>query len=93
MPQATPRIRYVGLDVHKETITVAVAEEAGQPQAWGTISNDSQAVRRLVRQLGREGCQLKLAYEAGPTGCAAAPADSAGGGVPGGGAVVDPEVD
>jgi transposase len=68
MPQATPRIRYVGLDVHKETITVAVAEEAGQPQAWGTISNDSQAVRRLVRQLGREGCQLKLAYEAGPTG-------------------------
>jgi len=58
MPQATPRIRYVGLDVHKETITVAVAEEAGQPQAWGTISNDSQAVRRLVRQLGREGCQL-----------------------------------
>ena len=68
MPQATPRIRYVGLDGHKETITVAVAEEAGRPEAWGTIANDPQAVRRLVRQLGREGWRLKLAYEAGPTG-------------------------
>ena len=94
MPQATPRIRYVGLDVHKETITVAVAEEAGQPQAWGTISNDSQAVRRLVRQLGREGCQLKLAYEAVPTGYVLQrQLTPLGGGVPGGGAVVDPEVD
>ncbi len=68
MPQATPRIRYVGLDVHKETIRVAVAEEAERPEAWGTIANDPQAVRRLVRQLAREGCELKLAYEAGPTG-------------------------
>jgi transposase len=69
MTEATPRIRYVGLDVHKETITVAVAEEAGgRPEPWGTIANDPQAVRKLVRQLAREGCQLKLAYEAGPTG-------------------------
>ena len=68
MAEATPRIRYVGLDVHKETITVAVAEEVGRPESWGRIANDPQAVRRLVRQLAREGCQLKLAYEAGPTG-------------------------
>ncbi len=68
MSETTSRIRYVGLDVHKETITIAVAEEAGRPEAWGTIANDPQAVRRLVRQLGQEGCQLKLAYEAGPTG-------------------------
>jgi len=69
MAEATPRIRYVGLDVHKETITVAVAEQAGgRPEAWGTIASDPQAVRRLVRQLGREGHQLELAYEAGPTG-------------------------
>ena len=38
MSEATPRIRYVGLDVHKETITVAVAEEVGRPEAWGTIA-------------------------------------------------------
>jgi transposase len=68
MAKTTPRIRYVGLDVHKETIAVAVAEEAGPPESWGSIANDLQAVRRLVRQLTREGCQLKLAYEAGPTG-------------------------
>lgn len=68
MSEATLRIRYVGLDVHKETITVAVAEEVGRPEAWGTIANDPQAVRRLVQQLARESHQLKLAYEAGPTG-------------------------
>jgi transposase len=68
MAEATPRMRYVGLDAHKETITVAVAEEAGRPEAWGTIANDPQAVRRLVRQLSRDGHRLKLAYEAGPTG-------------------------
>jgi len=61
-------MRYVGLDVHKETITVAVAEESGRPEAWATIANDLQAVRRMVRQLSREGCQLRMAYEAGPTG-------------------------
>ena len=68
MAKPTPRIRYVGLDVHKETITVAVAEEAGPPKTWGRISNEPEAVRRMIRQLGREGCQLKVAYEAGPTG-------------------------
>ena len=68
MPQATPRIRYIGLDVHKETITVAVAEGAGRPELWATIANEAQAVRKMVKQLSREGCQLKLAYEAGPTG-------------------------
>jgi hypothetical protein len=36
MSEATPRIRYVGLDVHKETITVAVAEQAGRPEAWAS---------------------------------------------------------
>src|SRR5262249_1203611 len=68
MSEATPRIRSGGLDVTKATITVAVAEEGGRPEAWGTIANDPQAVRRLVRQLARESRQLKLAYEAGPTG-------------------------
>ena len=68
MAEVTPRFRYVGLDVHKETITVAVAGEAGPPESWGRIANDAQAVRRLVQQLGRDGHQLKLAYEAGPTG-------------------------
>ncbi len=59
--------RYLGLDVHKATITVAMAEESGPPTVFGAIANEAAAVRRLVSQLGRE-ARLVAAYEAGPTG-------------------------
>ena len=59
--------RFLGLDVHKATIAVAIAEESGPPVLYGTISNDPGAVRKLVNQLGRE-ARLVAAYEAGPTG-------------------------
>lgn len=61
--------KYVGMDVHKATITVALAEAGGQPVVYGTIVNDPGAVRKLARQLGRE-AKLVVAYEAGPTGYA-----------------------
>jgi transposase len=56
------------LDVHKATITVAVAVESGPPTVFGTIA-DEPAARKVVRQLGRE-ARLVAAYEAGPTGYA-----------------------
>ena len=59
--------RYLGLDVHKETIAVALADPDQAPVLYGTIANDPGAVRKLVRQLGI-GRQMKVAYEAGPTG-------------------------
>jgi len=61
--------RYVGLDVHKSTITVAVCEPEGAPTVYGSIANDAGAVRKLVRQLGRP-AKLTAAYEAGATGYA-----------------------
>jgi transposase len=61
--------RYLGLDVHKATITVALAEESGAPEVWGTMPNDPTAVRKLVSRLGRD-AKLVAAYEAGPTGYA-----------------------
>ena len=61
--------RYLGLDVHKATITVAVAEESGPPTVYGTIANEAAEVRKLVRRLGRD-ARLAAAYEAGPTGYA-----------------------
>jgi transposase len=67
MAQATS-IRFVGLDVHKATIAVAVAEADGPVERFGTIANDAEAVRKLIQQLSRGGCRLKVAYEAGPTG-------------------------
>lgn len=62
-------IRYVGLDVSKESIAVAVAEPDGAVASHGMIANDPGAVRRLVKQLGRD-ARLVAAYEAGPTGYA-----------------------
>jgi hypothetical protein len=41
-PQATTR--FLGLDVHKATIAVAVAEESEPPVRYGTIANDPGAV-------------------------------------------------
>jgi transposase len=61
------RTRYVGLDVHKATITVSVAE-VGPAEEVGTIPNDPSSVRKLVGRLGGPGVQLVAAYEAGPTG-------------------------
>lgn len=61
--------RFLGLDVHKATIAVAVAERSGPPTLYGTIANDPTAVRKLVNQLGRQ-ATLVAAYEAGPTGYA-----------------------
>src|SRR2546427_12463680 len=59
--------RFVGLDVHAETIAVAVAEPGGEVHALGTIPNTPEAVRRLAKKLGPPET-LRVCYEAGPTG-------------------------
>jgi transposase len=61
------KIRFVGLDVHAETIAVAVAESAGEVRSLGAIANRPEAVRKLIAKLGPVG-KLRCCYEAGPTG-------------------------
>lgn len=62
-------IRFVGLDVHAETIAVAVAESRDQVRSLGIIPNRAEAIRRLLGKLG-DLSTLKVCYEAGPTGYA-----------------------
>ena len=61
--------RFVGLDIHKERISVAVAESgrSGAVEYLGEISNDAVAIDKLCERLGaRPGKPLAFSYEAGP---------------------------
>ena len=60
-------VRFIGLDVHAETIAVAVAEPDGEVRSVGVIPNRSESIRKLVKKLG-PAAQLRVCYEAGPTG-------------------------
>ena len=59
---------YVGLDVHKDSITVAWTGSQGEPVEVGQIANEPSAVRRMVQRLAGRHRRLEFAYEAGPCG-------------------------
>jgi len=61
------KVRFLGLDVHAETIAVAIAEPDGEVRSLGTIVNRAESIRKLVKKLGPVE-ELKACYEAGPTG-------------------------
>ena len=61
------KLRFVGMDVHAETIAVAIAEPDGEVRSLGTIPNRMESIRKLVKKLGSVD-KLRACYEAGPTG-------------------------
>jgi transposase len=61
---------FVGLDVHKKTIAVALVDGAAGAEVrfYGTIANTPDTVRVLCRKLAKDGQALHFCYEAGPCG-------------------------
>ena len=60
---------YVGMDVHKDSITIAVARQRQEPaEIWKTIPNEGERLRKALKMLVKSGEALRVCYEAGPTG-------------------------
>lgn len=69
--QPTVHVAYVGLDVHKETVAIAVAEPGRQEPGYeGEIANTPKRIERKIQQLSQRygGGLLQFVYEAGPCG-------------------------
>ena len=65
-----PTTVFVGLDVHKDSISVAYAEEGvrGEPVFVGPIGTRQCDIDKLLRRLHSKASRLVFAYEAGPCG-------------------------
>ena len=71
--KSTTQLIYIGLDVHKSSIAIAYALTAGgDPVFHGTCGGGelalSRALLKLIKKLGVGKADLRIAYEAGPTG-------------------------
>jgi len=59
---------YVGLDVHKESITVAYALGSGEVEVLGKIGTTKADIDRLCKRLQSKARHIRIVYEAGPCG-------------------------
>src|SRR5258705_2726183 len=62
-------VHYIGLDVHKDSIAVAIApQNSTEVRRYGIIGGTLEAVDKLLKRLSQPNIELRLVYEAGPCG-------------------------
>jgi len=63
-------IKYVGLDVHKDSIVISIADEGrnGEVRYYGKILNDMNSLDKLLRKIISQNSTPRCVYEAGPCG-------------------------
>ena len=59
---------YVGMDVHKDSITVAYALRSGDVELFGKIGTTKSDIDRLCKRLQSKARHIRVVYEAGPCG-------------------------
>lgn len=59
---------YVGCDVHKDSITVAYALDAGEVELLGKTGTTQADIDRLCKRLQSKAPRIRFVYEAGPCG-------------------------
>ena len=63
-------IMFIGLDVHKNSIEIAIAESGrgGEVRSYGSVDGSLAALDKVVRKLVSLNYELRFVYEAGPCG-------------------------
>ena len=59
---------FVGMDVHKESIDITLAEQGGEVRRLGQIGGDRGSLLKMVRKQQSKGGERVFVYEAGPCG-------------------------
>jgi transposase len=66
----TDNLKFIGMDVHKKKIAIAIADAGrqGDVRLFGSINNDVDSLNKFIRKIGCKKDQLRFVYEAGPCG-------------------------